>query len=239
MPKQRIRLLFLDHYPIFEQLQLEEALLRADDNQWCLISGGTAPAIVMGISGKVEQLINVPLLQQRPVPLIRRFSGGGTVFVDQHTCFITWICNSKSIDVSCCPKAIMQWTENIYKKSFSNIPFALRENDYVLGDKKCGGNAQYMRKDRWLHHTSFLWDFHTDNMNYLLHPPKMPVYRQQRNHNDFLCRLRDHLPHKEEWLLSLKDFLREHFDVIEMSREQALEIMHKPHRKATMLVEIP
>ncbi|NGX54212.1 MAG: hypothetical protein K1000chlam4_00937, partial [Chlamydiae bacterium] len=45
-------LLHLSGLPIFEQLQLEEALLRADEGNWCLINSGVPPAIVMGISAK-------------------------------------------------------------------------------------------------------------------------------------------------------------------------------------------
>ena len=46
------RLLRMRQVPILQQLRLEEALLRADDANWCIINDGSAtPAIVMGISG--------------------------------------------------------------------------------------------------------------------------------------------------------------------------------------------
>ena len=32
-----------------------------------------------------------------------------------------------------------------------------RENDYVLGDVKFGGNAQAVTRGDFVHHTSFLW----------------------------------------------------------------------------------
>lgn len=35
-----------------------------------------------------------------------------------------------------------------------------------------GGNAQAITKGRWLHHTSFLWDFDPTNMLYLQMPEK-------------------------------------------------------------------
>ena len=46
------------HYPIYDQLLLEEALLRSDTRNWCIISEGSPPAIVMGISGKKHELID-------------------------------------------------------------------------------------------------------------------------------------------------------------------------------------
>ncbi len=46
------KLLRLARYPIFKQLQLEQALLRCTDSSWLLVNDGTPdPAIVMGISG--------------------------------------------------------------------------------------------------------------------------------------------------------------------------------------------
>ncbi|KAL3904091.1 MAG: hypothetical protein SGILL_010200 [Bacillariaceae sp.] len=78
------------------------------------------------------------------------------------------------------------------QQQFTEIPkFALRENDYVLGDNyKMGGNAQSIIKGGWLHHTSFLWDFDDANMeNYLTLPEKRPEYRASRSHRDFLVPL--------------------------------------------------
>ena len=76
-----------------------------------------------------------------------------------------------------------------------DIPdFALRENDYILGERKMGGNAQSIVKDSWLHHTSFLWDYHPDNMEYLTLPSKRPNYRGDRPHAEFLTKLKDVYP---------------------------------------------
>jgi lipoate-protein ligase A len=61
-----------------------------------------------------------------------------------------------------------------------NTPaFALRENDYVLGNYKVAGNAQSFFNCGWLHHTSFLWDcVDEDIMSYLQLPFKRPQCRQ-------------------------------------------------------------
>jgi lipoate-protein ligase A len=49
--------------------------------------------------------------------------------------------------------------------------------DYVFGDRKFGGNAQSIIKNRWIHHTSFLWDYDVRNMAYLKLPSRVPQYR--------------------------------------------------------------
>ena len=50
--KKVINLLRLRSFPILDQLRLEECLLRASRENWCIVNDGTQPpAIVMGISG--------------------------------------------------------------------------------------------------------------------------------------------------------------------------------------------
>lgn len=60
-----------------------------------------------------------------------------------------------------------------------NAPQPHTPLDYVLsGGHKVGGNAQALTGRRWLHHTSFLWDFDRERMALLRQPAKAPQYRQ-------------------------------------------------------------
>lgn len=228
-------ILFLNHYPIFKQLQLEEALLRADTGNWCIINEGTPKAIVMGISGQPEQWVNTHLLEKHPVPLIRRFSGGGTVFVDENTHFVTFIGNSEELSVSPCPQKVLTWTESIYRPLFPGVEFQIRENDYVLGEQKFGGNAQYMSKNRWLHHSSLLWDFDAENMHYLKHPPRAPKYRQSRPHEAFLCRLKDHLSARP---LISETIIRHLKNLQTVELKEIEPILERPYRKSVEKVPL-
>lgn len=189
--------------PIYDQLILEEKLLRTDTRNICLINYGSTPAIVMGISGKHEEA---------PLPLIRRFSGGGTVVVDENTVFVTFICNHQDVAIVAEPKAIMQWTASLYEDVFPG--FSLRDNDYVFEDRKFGGNAQYIKKERWLHHTSFLWDYCAKRMQMLSLPERMPSYRQKRDHLDFVTTLKPHFSAKEDIGKALKKSLEKHFSLL-------------------------
>lgn len=229
-----LHLLRLEGVPIFEQLQIEEALLRADDRNWCIVNHGAPPAIVMGISGKADELIDLPKLQHSPIPVIRRFSGGGTVLIDENTWFVTFICNTAAVPVQPFPKEIMRWTETLYQPFFASHPFALQENDYVMGERKCGGNAQSICKGRWLHHSSFLWDYCSERMNHLLLPKKAPAYRAQRAHDEFLCRLRDYYPAKQKMVDSWIASLRGLFRIQEVDRAAVDTLLqNRSHRQAT------
>ncbi|XP_073293703.1 uncharacterized protein [Primulina huaijiensis] len=176
-----INLLRLNGMPILEQLHLEERLLRTTSQNWCLVNDGTThPTIVMGVSGKPLELLDTESVLRDGIPVIRRYTGGGTVIVDHGTIFVTFICNKDAISgLQSYPQPIMSWSSLLYKEVFQGIgDFTLRENDYVLGNRKFGGNAQSITKNRWVHHTSFLWDYEISQMGYLKLPKRAPQYRQ-------------------------------------------------------------
>ncbi len=233
-----LHLIHLHQVPVFEQLQLEEALLRADQRNWCLLNTGTEPAIVLGISGNPAELIHEQERQKHQVPMIRRFSGGGTVVVDQSTCFVTFIFNQESLPIEPFPAPILRWTEKLYQPLFAGLDFNLRENDYTIGHLKCGGNAQYLTKGRWLHHTTFLWDYAPHLMECLTLPKKTPTYRQQRPHSDFLCKLKDHLPLNtpQEFLHSIQQHLNILFKIQPIPHTTAQQLLNLPHRKSTKII---
>jgi len=223
-----IHLVRLRNTPIFKQLQYEEALIRADKRNWCLLNDGSTEAIVMGISGKPEELIDERHLS---TPIIRRFSGGGTVLIDPNTCFVTLVCNHRDVAASPFPQHILNWKGDL-------LGYEVKENDYVLNGKKFGGNAQYITKSRWLHHTSLLWDFDLEKMNVLKLPPKMPIYRERREHGEFLCRLKDIYTNKEELFEKIVQALSTQFIVKEVSEEECVACLNLPHRKSTRYEKI-
>jgi len=208
-----LELLDLGHKPIFEQLEIEEALLRTHTGNVCIINRGSPRAIVMGISGQPEKLLHIDKVKQDNVPVIKRFSGGGTVIVDEETLFISFLFSTNTLPIAPFPEPILRWSADLYTQSWNIDGFHLQENDYVIGNKKCGGNAQYLKKDRWLHHTSFLWDYRPANMEYLQLPEKRPKYRENRGHGDFLCKLKEHAVSKEGLVEKLVQQLKEQFRV--------------------------
>ena len=230
-------LLHLKNIPIFQQLQIEEALLRTDMGNWFILNEGSPPAIVMGISGKPHELIDQKKMDATPLPLIKRFSGGGTVVVDENTLFATFICQKDLHDFPLYPEHIHTWAEDFYKAALPLEDFALKENDYTLGEKKCGGNAQYIRKDRWLHHSSFLWDYKKERMDYLLLPKKQPSYRQKRSHKEFLCTLSPNFSKKEVLFEACIQELKKRYSVQDIPLAKVLKMISTSgHRKATVLL---
>ncbi len=87
-----VKLLRLARAPCLQQLHYEEALYRGGKGNWCLFNDGVAaPAIVMGISGKPDELIHTEAAVRQGVQVIQRFTGGGTVVVDHNTLMVSLV----------------------------------------------------------------------------------------------------------------------------------------------------
>ena len=197
-----------------------------------MMDGSTEPSIVMGLSGKVNEWVDLDLAKQRNLQILRRFSGGGTVFVDNQTLFVSWIIDTKEQPIQPFPEPILHWAEKIYQQTLKHPDFSLRENDFAIGEKKVAGNAFYLTKHRWLLHSSFLYDCVMENMDVLVPPPRMPSYREHRPHKEFLTTLREHKIPKEKFFRALKEAI----DQIATTKIENIDSIHpllkKTYRKS-------
>ena len=228
----------LSNICIHQQLQIEEALLRTSNENWLIINQGSSPSIVMGISGKPEKLINLELLLQQPIPLIKRFSGGGTVVVDEDTLFCTFIGQHHILPkLRAYPLDIMNWVWNFYKTALLPAKCELIEQDFTWQHRKFAGNAQSITKDRWLQHSSFLWKFKEENMKYLLMPEKVPSYRKRRKHTDFMCEMHTFLDSHDTFTQKLIKELNSTFILVQKDLEYVNTFLDLPHRKMTQEIK--
>ncbi len=228
MQKHVLKIVKTKQLPIFRLLEIEESIMRANKNAhesfFFISQGNPERTIVMGAGdGRTpHKLLHTDKCIEDSIPVIKRFSGGGTVIVDKSTIFVGIAASSQLLHdghfshhkdkedslkydgFKPYPLDIMRWTELLYKKCFAQFPaknlsqhFSVRENDYVWNkEKKFGGSAQYVtggKVSRFTHHTSFLWQFDDKNMSYLKLPERRPEYRQSRDHSHFLCKLQDTL----------------------------------------------
>ena len=149
--KPNLNFLKLKGVDIFQQLIVEEFLMRKCSKNWYIFNHGIKiPQIVLGFSGKVKELVDTNLVKLDNIPLIKRFTGGGTVIVDKSTIFGTFIMNESDADTPPYPREIMKWSTEFYANSFKikNQDLTLNEHDYCIGDLKIGGNAQAIIKSR-------------------------------------------------------------------------------------------
>lgn len=304
---------------LLEQLALEEALFRADARNWLVLSRGPSrPTVVVGVSGRVEALVDVAAARAARVDAIRRFTGGGTVVADGGSVLVSFVANAADADgAPLFPRDVMAWSERVYKPVFeallregvggggsssdcggggggdggagaggayarsggvggseassagagaagtcaaggasaggtsaassTSVPpplgFHLVEHDYCLGARKVGGNAQAVSRGRWVHHTSFLWDYDDANMALLRLPAKRPAYRRDRPHGAFLARLAHHARDAARGPDALGDALCDHLraqgvPLIDAALEDALEALPRSERRSNEAIDL-
>lgn len=92
------------------------------------------PCIVLGISGKPSSLVNLEKCQNDALPLIKRFSGGGTVYIDSNVMLSSFILPPHGFTKTPpFPVSVIRWSAGLYREYVFNTPaFGVSENDYIF-----------------------------------------------------------------------------------------------------------
>ena len=70
-------------------------------------------------------------------------------------------------------------------------------------------------------------------MELLKFPPKTPQYRQKRNHLDFICKLKDYLSSKDDFILPIKKELKKKHQIQEQDLKNIDSILALSNRRST------
>lgn len=133
---------------------IEEYFLKNFDEE-CFILWQNTPSILVGKNQNTFAEINIDYVKEHNIPVVRRLSGGGTIFGDLGNVYFTFISN-KSNDTFADFKRFTTPIINALNKLSINAEFSGR-NDLTIDGKKFSGNAQYKYKHRVLHHGSLLF----------------------------------------------------------------------------------
>lgn len=170
-------------------------------------------AVVLGASGKVDQEVFAERCQQAGVPVARRSSGGGTVLLGPGTLCLSWVRPLADFAVADrgvreLQVAMLEELAGIFRSDKPALE-VIAAGDWALGGRKCAGSAQRRQKTHVLVHMSLLNQTDLGMISRLLPPPpRMPDYRAQRTHDQFLTnfdmppdriveRLYDHWPNAD------------------------------------------
>jgi len=121
---------------------------------------------------RVSELVDIQPVLWDQVPIVRRFSGGGT----------SLLIGERWLWLSFATRMPLPGCRFMAKNLTDLVNFICVRMTMHLVTRKFGGNAQSITKNRWVHHTSFLWDYDVKNMDYLKIPKRAPEYRLARNH---------------------------------------------------------
>ncbi|MCK5215873.1 MAG: lipoate--protein ligase family protein [Candidatus Omnitrophica bacterium] len=169
--------------------------------------------VVMGLIGKLHDEVILENIKKDNVPVLRRFSGGGTVVQGRGCLNFTLVLdkgrNNDLPDIRKSYAFILNKVITALKRC--DIEAVLQPlSDLALheGLRKFSGNAQHRGRKFIMHHGTILYDFDLALIEkYLCMPGKYPEYRQERGHGDFVtnikgapARIKDELCH--EFLVS-------------------------------------
>ncbi len=121
------------------------------------------PSVICGKHQNPIAETNFDFIQKNNIPVIRRLSGGGTVYHDLgnlNFCFIQYSNDQKLVDFKRYTKPIMEVLNSLGLNASLGI-----KNDIRVDDIKISGNAEHIWKNRVLHHGTLLFDTNLSNLN--------------------------------------------------------------------------
>lgn len=144
----------LDTTDPFFNLAIEELLLKNSKEEY-LILYINDPAVIIGKhqSGHLE--VNTKFVTENQIPVIRRISGGGTVFHDNGNLNFSFIRQSESgkqVDFRKYTQPVINFLKSVgVEASFEG------KNDLKVDGLKISGNAEHVHRNRVLHHGTLLF----------------------------------------------------------------------------------
>jgi lipoate-protein ligase A len=183
-----------------ENLALDEALLLALNDEVARGTGALPPAetlriwespvrfVVLGVSGRLREEVDVDACARAGVPILRRASGGGTVVQGPG-------CLNFALVLSLDARPELRDVTRSYAKILGGLRDALDlegaepsgTSDLAIRGRKISGNAQKRTAHAILHHGTLLHGFDIACLeDLLLEPEKQPAYRGGRSHPAFV-----------------------------------------------------
>ena len=145
---------------------VEEYLMKNFDEE-VFILWINKPAILIGRNQNTLSEINLDYVRKNNIEVVRRLSGGGTVYNDLGNMNFTFITYRDSDP-----------TKDGFEKFARPVIEALRSlgvdakftgrNDILIEGRKFSGNAQYCGNDKLLHHGTLMYDCDMSKLSYAL-----------------------------------------------------------------------
>lgn len=146
----------------FQNLALEEVLL-INATERTMFIWVNKKAIVVGRNQNTYQEINTKFVHENDVKVVRRQSGGGTVYHDEGNFLFSFIYpNTKPTKIDF-KKMLQPMLTFLNDKYQLNAEFSGR-NDILVDTKKVSGTAVYLKNNNVLIHGTLLFDSKLDNL---------------------------------------------------------------------------
>ncbi len=144
-------------------LALEEYALRNfGENEDYLLFYINEPSIIIGRNQNTLEEINDEYVRENGIHVVRRASGGGTVYHDQGNLNFSFITNYKKENLNNFKK-FTKPVIHVLQKMGIDAEMSGR-NDLLVGDRKISGNAQFSTGKRMFSHGTLLFDSDLDEV---------------------------------------------------------------------------
>ena len=143
-------------------LAAEEYLFRSFTANIFMVYANSC-SIIIGKHQNPAEEVNLRCIKENNIPLIRRISGGGTVYHDEGNLNYTFISNTadgKQIDFSKYTMPIISFLQQQGMDAYSG-----EKNEIRTGGLKISGNAEHVFKNRVLHHGTLLFSSNLELMS--------------------------------------------------------------------------
>jgi len=144
----------LKSFDPFFNLAIEEILLKNSTNEYFILSVNN-PSVIIGKHQSGHQEVDTRYVSKNMIPVIRRITGGGTVFHDRGNLNFTFIRESESgkqVD-------FRKYTQPVidFLKSMGIDAKFEGKSDLKVDGYKVSGNAEHIYHNRVLHHGTLLF----------------------------------------------------------------------------------
>lgn len=190
------------------------------------------PAILIGRNQNTMSEINYEYAKENDITVVRRLSGGGTVYNDYGNMLYTFITYRGDNEGQ---------VKNGFEKFAAPVIDALQSlgvnaiftgrNDITIEDKKFSGNAQYFTKEKLLHHGTLLYDCDMSKLSLALKSkPIKFVDKAVKSVGSRVTNIADHM-NKKMSLSEFRDYLKDYVikvhgieNIYEFSSEDIVKI---------------
>ena len=138
-------------------LALEEYFLKnAPISDDLVILWQNKPTVVIGRNQNITAEINQPFIEEHGIQVVRRLSGGGAVYHDLGNLNFTFITALSAVGHN----NFAHFTRSVITalSTFGVTAEFTGRNDLTIEGLKFSGNAQYIHRDRLLHHGTLLFE---------------------------------------------------------------------------------